>query len=158
VEFTTGAVVKERLSTELGRSDSAEKVCFLMRSFMSTNQVSVMQLFGAYFDFWCCAKGRSCDGLTRMNLFWHIIKRSKWFKRTNFIVTQFTTYFNERARNFTHKECENYFFPKDPHLTSEVDSYSALELVDFGGLLTICSLMVTEKQHEATRPFYKKKR
>jgi hypothetical protein len=68
-------------------------------------------------------------------------KKSKWFEHINFVVTHFTSYFNERSKNFTHNDCEDHFYPKDSPSTTEVD-YSALKLIEFGGLLSICTVVI----------------
>jgi hypothetical protein len=68
--------------------------------------------------------------------------KSKWFKKINFAVTQFTSYFNDRSKNFTHPECEENFYPKHERSPNEVDSATSLDMVDFSGLLTICISMV----------------
>ena len=68
--------------------------------------------------------------------------RSKWFKRINFVATQYFSYLNERSKNFTHSECEEHFYPKNSRSITGVDEYSALKFFDFGGLLSICALMV----------------
>jgi len=70
---------------------------------------------------------------------------SKWFDAVNFVVTQYTSYINERSKNFTDKECEAHFFPKDSKSTTEVDSdFDALKLFEFGALLAICLFMVVQ--------------
>jgi hypothetical protein len=60
----------------------------------------------------------------------------------NFIVTQFTSYFNDRPKNFTHPECEEHFYPKDTQPTTEM-SYQALGILDLNGLMAICILTTT---------------
>ncbi len=69
-------------------------------------------------------------------------QRSKWFKRINFVATQYSSYLNERPKNFTHSECEEHFYPKDSGSKTDVDEYSALDFLEFGGLLSIYALMV----------------
>jgi hypothetical protein len=73
------------------------------------------------------------------------IYMSEWFKRINFAVTQFTSYINERDKNFPHDECEEHFYPHDSQSKTHIDDYiAALRIVDFGGLLSICLFMVVK--------------
>jgi hypothetical protein len=70
--------------------------------------------------------------------------KSKWFERINFLVTHFTSYFNERSKDFTHKECEEHFYPDNSHSNTEIDyaeALSPLNLFDFTAILSICSSM-----------------
>jgi hypothetical protein len=64
-------------------------------------------------------------------------KKSKWFETMNFVVTDFTSYFNDRPKGFTHSDCEEHFYPKDARPTTEV-KYAVLSVLDFTGLLAIC--------------------
>jgi hypothetical protein len=60
------------------------------------------------------------------------------------LVTQFTGYFNDRSKNFTHPECEKQFYPKASRSATGIDyvyALAALELLDFSALLSIFSLM-----------------
>jgi hypothetical protein len=59
----------------------------------------------------------------------------------NFVVTQFTSYYNERSKHSSNKECDEHLFPKDSRPATDVE-YSALPFVAFGGLLAICVSMV----------------
>jgi hypothetical protein len=69
-------------------------------------------------------------------------RKSKWFNQINFDVTQFTSYFNERSKNFIQRECEEHFYPKQSPRATEVDC-AALRFFEFGGLLSICISMFT---------------
>ena len=70
---------------------------------------------------------------------------SKWFEEINFIVTQFTSYFNDRSYNFTHRECELHFYPPESATTTEINlesALTALELMHFRTLLSICIFLL----------------
>lgn len=71
-------------------------------------------------------------------------QKSKWFKDIGFLATELSTFVNEQSKNFTHRECEEHFYPKDSLSTTDVHTFAALKLLDFGGLLSICFLMVGE--------------
>jgi hypothetical protein len=71
------------------------------------------------------------------------INQSKWFERLNFVVTQFTSYINERPKNYANQECKEHLSSRDDQSTTDVD-YEALRFVDFGGLLLICALIVAK--------------
>jgi hypothetical protein len=82
------------------------------------------------------------------HLFWHFLRtkfQSKWFDRINFDVTQYTSYKNERSKNFTYKECEKHFYPKDDQSINNLGDIKALEIFNFGGLVLICCFMVDGK-------------
>ena len=93
-------------------------------------------------------ENEKCPIRQRINLqcFYTILlahHRSKWFKRINFVATQYSSYLNERSKNFTHSECEEHFYPKDSLSSTDVDNtIEALKFIDIGGLLSICALMV----------------
>jgi hypothetical protein len=86
--------------------------------------------------FSCFLKRKSISGA---------LQESKWFEKINFIVTQFTSYFNDRSYNFTHKECELHFYPPESASVTKINYASALtavELIDFRALLYICSFLL----------------
>ncbi len=66
---------------------------------------------------------------------------SKWFNEINFRVTQFTGYFNDRSKNFTHPECEDHFYPKESPSNTAIDVIAALKLTGLSGLFAMCSCM-----------------
>jgi hypothetical protein len=70
--------------------------------------------------------------------------KSKWFDEMNFIATHFTSYLNERSKNFTLGECEEHFYPKRSVSSTAIEAEtSALNLYDFTALLSICIFMLT---------------
>ena len=57
-------------------------------------------------------------------------------------MTQYVSYYNDASRNFTHKDCEEHFYPTVSQSANELEVISALRIFDFGGLLSICALLV----------------
>lgn len=77
----------------------------------------------------------------------------------NFVVTQYTSYINERSKNFTHSDCEEHFYPKDTRLSTDVDDrIAALQFFDFAGMLSIYALMVVSDAWAALHFFIAIKR
>jgi hypothetical protein len=69
--------------------------------------------------------------------------KSKWFKRINFIVTHFTSYFEKRPKYFADSGCEEHFYPRDIPSSTEVGKkIESLALLDFGALLFVCIVVV----------------
>lgn len=70
---------------------------------------------------------------------------SPWFERINFVVTLFTSYFNDESRpkNVMSRECEEHFRPKETQSATDVDvDIDALNISDFGALFAICVFMI----------------
>jgi hypothetical protein len=70
---------------------------------------------------------------------------SKWFEKINFLVTQFTSYFNDRSKGFAQKECEEHFYPKLSLSSIELNydfALMALDIFDFSALITICFFLL----------------
>ncbi len=69
-------------------------------------------------------------------------RKSKWFEQINFVVTQFTSYYNELSQNFTHPECKKHFYPPESSSTTVLDyayALSPFSLLDLSALFSICS-------------------
>jgi hypothetical protein len=115
--------------TGMGRSYFEEKAYFRCKKFDNFYKYSFIMGTGVLLEF------------LSSSLFF-VPHRSIWFERVNFDVTQFTSYYNDRSKNFTHKECENHFYPSQSRPSYEVDTATTLGMFNFSGLFSICVLMV----------------
>jgi hypothetical protein len=73
--------------------------------------------------------------------------KSEWYEHINFVVTQFTSFLNDRPKNFTHRECKDYFSHNASRPRTQINYDVALSSpVDIFGitaLLAACAVLFT---------------